>query len=364
MPERDKKAPVNKVTIEYINDFSGGLNTTINGSLLNKNEAQKADNVSFEQKGTLKPRRGRRKRYLAPFSNYPITGLGAYYKSDGTSRLIIPSGDKVSYDKPHISNKYDTQADFEKAGTSKTSWVNTSLTPGSLVFTGSLLGTPGDCEDVALWTAVGGTGALEPTKKVYGTNAIAFTLGEGSTVGSMRLTKSADFSFDTTKPLALGAWLANKDLETGIRLVAYKQDGTTVVKASDYVTATSMTWTQIKLTAAEVALVGFVAIECKGTATKKGYFDGVVAYPITTADYDNASYVMPKYDALMALTDINKTYQPSVPIEKGTPITQSENLSTGTLTAIQVLADGNITVDTNLTFEPYEAMTFDQLIAL
>ncbi len=364
MPERDKKAPVNKVTKEYINDFSGGLNTTINGSLLNKNEAQIAENISFEQKGTLKPRRGRRSRYIVPFSNYPISGLGAYYKSDGTSRLIIPSGDKLYYDKPHISNKYDTQADFEKAGTVKTSWINTTLTPGSIVFTGSLLGTPGDCEDIAMWSVVGGSGELDPTKKVYGTNAIAFTLGDDATEGSIRLTKSADFSFDSTTPLALGAWLENKDLATGVRIVTFKTDGVTVVKASEYINGTSMVWTQIKLTAAEVALVGFVAIEFKGTEGQKGYVDGVVAYPITTTDYDNVSYVMPKYDALMNLTDILKTYQPSVPIEKGISVLKDEDLTTGVLTDVSTLFDGGITVETNLTWTPYEAMTFNELILL
>ena len=82
--QADRKPPVNKNNVEYIEDFSGGLNTTISGSLLNKNEAQVANNISFEQKGTILPRKGRKKRYPTRFAPAPCSGLGMLYKQDGT----------------------------------------------------------------------------------------------------------------------------------------------------------------------------------------------------------------------------------------------------------------------------------------
>jgi hypothetical protein len=127
-----KQAPINTSVVERIIDFSGGLNTTISPSLLNNNEAQKAVDVSFEQKGTIIPRKGRRKRYDVNFNSNPCTGIAGYYKKDGTSRLLIASGDKLYSDEPHIDTKYTTQADFEQGEKSTT--LSTSKTSGSVVF--------------------------------------------------------------------------------------------------------------------------------------------------------------------------------------------------------------------------------------
>lgn len=133
MAERDKKPPINEVNKVYIDDFSGGLNSTISGSLLSNNEAQTAINISFEQKGTLRPRKGTRKRYLIPFADVPVTGMGVYYKSDGTSRLLITTGEKIFYDKPHLSTKWTEKADWEQAGTEKSRLLDTSIEEGSLL---------------------------------------------------------------------------------------------------------------------------------------------------------------------------------------------------------------------------------------
>ena len=79
--QADKRPPETVVKTQRIYDFSGGLNTTINGSLLNTNEgSQIAKNVAFEQKGTLVPLRGRRKRYSSPFVVSAISGMGMLYK--------------------------------------------------------------------------------------------------------------------------------------------------------------------------------------------------------------------------------------------------------------------------------------------
>ena len=132
MVQADKKPPENKPKVEYIVDFSSGLNTTISPALLNKNEAQLAEDVSFEQKGTIVPRRGRRKRYETPFSTSPVTGIAGYFKSDGTSRLVVATGDKVYADEPHMEYKWTTQADWEQEGTSRGVHVDTASVSGSL----------------------------------------------------------------------------------------------------------------------------------------------------------------------------------------------------------------------------------------
>jgi hypothetical protein len=113
MVEANKRPPVNKVETVHLQDFSGGLNSTISGSLLNINEAQVAKDMSLEQKGTIIPRNGRTKRYALPFSDSPIVGLGMLFKQDGTSHLIAASDDKLYSDAPRISEKWQHREDWE-----------------------------------------------------------------------------------------------------------------------------------------------------------------------------------------------------------------------------------------------------------
>ena len=94
-------------------DFSGGQNTTVSPSLLNANEAVEAVNMSLMQKGTITARQGRRKRYNVAFGSVPVTGLGGYYKKDGTSRLVVAAGDKVYADEPYMGTKWTTRQDYE-----------------------------------------------------------------------------------------------------------------------------------------------------------------------------------------------------------------------------------------------------------
>ncbi len=115
-------------------DASGGLNTAIAPSLLSDREARVANNVSYDQKGTISPRRGRRKRYTVAFSSSPVVNLGAYYKKDGTARLLMAAGNSMYYDKPHQATKYDTQAEWQAPGS--LTWndlKNSGLTWGGLI---------------------------------------------------------------------------------------------------------------------------------------------------------------------------------------------------------------------------------------
>lgn len=130
MVQIDKKAPESPSKSVRIKDFSGGLNTTISGSLLNINEAQKSKNVSVEQKGTIVPRKGRRRRYDTPYSAQPCSGMGMLFKQDATSFLVMSSGDSIYSDAPRMSYRYDTTEDFEKG--TKGAYADYERTPGSI----------------------------------------------------------------------------------------------------------------------------------------------------------------------------------------------------------------------------------------
>jgi len=127
----NKKPPEIETKTLRLADFSMGLNTTISGSLLNNNELQVAEDVSFEQKGTIMPRRGRRKRYEEEFSDSPCCGLGSYYKKDGTTKLLFAAGDKLYSDSPNMSFKWDNQNDWEEPN-SKQANLDSSTTPGDI----------------------------------------------------------------------------------------------------------------------------------------------------------------------------------------------------------------------------------------
>ena len=136
--QADKKAPESPSAVERILDFSGGLNSTISGSLLNKSEAQVSDNVSYEQKGTLKARNGRRKRYVQAFSPSVISGVGTYYKSDGTSMIVVASGDKLYVDQPQLALRWQEKADWEQEGVETSERLSTTKEEGSLALDDSL----------------------------------------------------------------------------------------------------------------------------------------------------------------------------------------------------------------------------------
>lgn len=131
--KRDSKPPVNKVNRLFIEDFSGGLNSTIAPNLLNDNEGSIVTNVSLIQKGTLRPRRGRQKRYEEPFSDTRVLGLGMLYKQDGTSRLVVTSDSSVYYDEPREDFRWTTTADWLTGESSE--YVSTELEEGAITST-------------------------------------------------------------------------------------------------------------------------------------------------------------------------------------------------------------------------------------
>ena len=370
MPSPDKKAPVVRVSVEYISDFSGGLNTTISGSLLNEKEAQLAEDISFEQKGTIVPRKGRRRRYSTHFASTPVSGLGQLYKQDGTARLIIASDTHLYSDKPNMATKWTNKEDFDADGTTKTKYIDTSSDEGNIKLKRNYLPrVVADCADSTLFIAIDTTLADETSITMFDDNAIKITLNADKTLGYAKLSASIDKS----KLWVFSGYIRNGNASNGVRLTATKVDGS-VVKGSDYVTATSYTKATLKLSTEDLKDVSTFGIEVKGAATQYGYADGLVLVPITQEDYDNASYVAPDFTdyepinitTSMVWTDgtgTNAAVGSDVKCAIGNDLNNIQDLSQGTLTGINVV-DNKITIDTQLTWTPYENMTFDELMLL
>jgi len=112
---RSKKTPrIGEIQYERLFDWSGGMNNAVNPVLLKDNESPLLENASLDEKGTLFPRMGSRDRYSEQIGNEPVTGIGTYYKSDGTSRLLISAGTKLYEDNPHIMDVFENQDEFEQ----------------------------------------------------------------------------------------------------------------------------------------------------------------------------------------------------------------------------------------------------------
>lgn len=110
-------------------DFSSGQHDAVHPSLLADNEAKIAQNVSLDEKGTLIPRKGIKRRFASSFDSSAVAGMGAYYKKDGTSRLVIAAGTSVYADKPHIVHRFDTQPGWDAGAKSN---IDTASTPGDI----------------------------------------------------------------------------------------------------------------------------------------------------------------------------------------------------------------------------------------
>ncbi len=89
------------------------MNDAVNAALLSENESPLLYNACLDEKGTLGPRTGCEKRYSVDIGTAEVVGMGSFYKSDGTSRLLIATDDgKLYVDTPHVISKYSTQAEF------------------------------------------------------------------------------------------------------------------------------------------------------------------------------------------------------------------------------------------------------------
>lgn len=291
MVERDKKPPENKSFHERIIDFSGGLNTTISGSLLNSNEAQVAINTSLEQKGTLKPRRGRAKRYVTPFASTPVTGLGVYYKNDGTSRVLITSNDSIYSDAPHMSTKWTEKADWEATDTEAYGFLSTTYKEGSITSNQQELGLAAKCQDATLWSVVDGVLSTSETNPYFtGSMAMEVLIDTGKTSA---IAHAAPFpAIDSSKWAVLVGYV-RRDTATNIKLVGLTS-GLSVSKSGTTITATTWTKTFIKLAPADLLTISRVGVQVTGTANQRAFVGGLYFKYITEDEFNNAGYVPPE----------------------------------------------------------------------
>jgi len=114
-------------------DLSGGMVDVVHPALLNDSESKLLKNVSLEEKGTLKPCKGRTRRFASPFdASNPCNGIYAFYPDTATSRLVMGAGTKLFKDTPHLIYRWTDQADFDETGSSKTPTCDTTTTPGDI----------------------------------------------------------------------------------------------------------------------------------------------------------------------------------------------------------------------------------------
>ena len=113
---RGYKAPQGFQTLRLV-DMSGGLNTEVPADLLNDNESPVSLFVDRKLKGIARPALGRTKRYGSQFASQGVRGMGAYYKKDGTTRLLAGVGGQLYFDLPHLAQTWASQSDFSQAGT-------------------------------------------------------------------------------------------------------------------------------------------------------------------------------------------------------------------------------------------------------
>ncbi len=149
--KRQKNMKIGEMDYERIIDWSGGMNDAVNPALLADNESALLENASLDEKGTLFPRKGSRNRYAAAAGTDPVTGMGAYYKSDGTSRLLIGAGSKLYTDNPHVMDIFNLQDEFE-TGTVE-GMASTTKKPGSVVNDGTPADVVQEMDTDAQWNA-------------------------------------------------------------------------------------------------------------------------------------------------------------------------------------------------------------------
>lgn len=110
-----KKLKIGDIDYERIFNWEGGMNDAVNASLLEEHESPLLENANLDQKGTLGVRKGRAERYAPDISNSPVVGITDYYKSDGTTVLLIATSDGSLYaDTPHLVNSFRVQSEFEQ----------------------------------------------------------------------------------------------------------------------------------------------------------------------------------------------------------------------------------------------------------
>mgnify|MGYP001560333163 CR=1 FL=1 len=218
------KVPFAKKQVVGLRDFSLGLNNKISPLLLDAKELQDIQNFNYDEKGSLKKRKGYVHRYAAIFDTSPARDMYNYRRQDGTSRMVLAASTKLYNDKPQFTKEYTTQADWEETGV-QTSEVSTVYTVGDITLQpkgmlgwlllgtfGALLG--GDSAVTRTGTWIGGTIDISAvTDQTTGTMTVTQTVPASTTI-VVETRASTDGS-------SWGAWTA---LGAGSTIVSAAQD--------------------------------------------------------------------------------------------------------------------------------------------
>lgn len=126
-----QKPPFAPKKVMPLRDFSLGLNNKFSSLELDAKEVQDIQNLNFDEKGSLKKRKGFLAHYAGTFDSLSARDAFNYRKQDGTSRIVIAAGTSLYYDTPQFLRLYTTQSDWETTGV-QISGVSTVATSGDI----------------------------------------------------------------------------------------------------------------------------------------------------------------------------------------------------------------------------------------
>lgn len=150
----DKRPPSSESRFERILDFSGGLNTSVHESLIDKSEAQIATNLSYDENGTLSPTKGA-SSFATGISTERITSIGRHVLEDGNKLFIASAGDALYSINPDVKVVWDTKAEWD-SGT-RLPDIGTTQQIDKLSNLTQLFGDRVYTDDASLWDASGTT---------------------------------------------------------------------------------------------------------------------------------------------------------------------------------------------------------------
>lgn len=188
-------------------------------------------------------------------------------KWNGAHSELTTSTSEVVTVKPGVQKVTSKRSTNVKLGTIKGKVLN------------NLLGPTGGCEDVALWTGLESTIAVDKNNRVEGVSSIKITLASSITTGAAITQKR--LTFNASKYYILLGQLKCGTCD-GVNL--YVSGGTPNTASSTVTSKTKFTLAYSRFTGVEA--VGAIASRVFGTAGQTGYVDAVRVYEITKAEYD------------------------------------------------------------------------------
>lgn len=203
-------AAANGQTDWEINDFSEGFVDRLDNNLLPDNTAQAVQNVISRTIGLLEIRGGQAKLNATKIGDKPISGLYAYYKEDGTKKLICACNGSIYY--------WHTQ---NSAWTSIHSGLDATVDVNFITTANYVMGFNGVDWP---WKWDGATVAVEVVKPLIDSGAAdAYVIADSSGVSTY--TEGLKLHFTTTNPNT-GAATVNYN-NIGAKAIMYRGNALT-----------------------------------------------------------------------------------------------------------------------------------------